>query len=55
MRGLNDNEISDFVQWTKETNVQVRFIEFMPFESNRWTSNKVITWNVIVEVSTQSG
>ena len=44
MKGLNDNEINDFVEWTKDTNVHVRFIEFMPFEGNRWTSNKVFTW-----------
>ena len=43
MKGLNDNEIIDFIEWTKHTNVHVRFIEFMPFESNRWTSNKVFT------------
>jgi GTP 3',8-cyclase len=44
MKGLNDDEIIDFVEWTKDTEVHVRFIEFMPFESNRWTSNKVFTW-----------
>jgi len=44
MRGLNDGEIVDFVRWTKETPVHVRFIEFMPFEGNHWTSNKVLTW-----------
>jgi cyclic pyranopterin phosphate synthase len=44
MRGLNDREIVDFVRWTRDTPVHVRFIEFMPFEGNRWTSNKVFTW-----------
>jgi cyclic pyranopterin phosphate synthase len=50
MKGLNDNEINDFVEWTKDTNVHVRFIEFMPFDSNRWTSNKVFTWKEMMEV-----
>ena len=50
MKGLNDNEIADFVEWTRHTNVHVRFIEFMPFDSNRWTSNKVFTWKEIMEV-----
>lgn len=50
MKGLNDNEINDFVEWTRETNVHVRFIEFMPFDHNRWTSNKVFTWKEIMEV-----
>ncbi len=43
MKGINDTEINDFVQWTRETPVHVRFIEFMPFSGNRWTSNKVFT------------
>lgn len=50
MKGLNDNEINDFIEWTKDTVVHVRFIEFMPFDSNRWNSNKVFTWKEILEV-----
>lgn len=50
MKGLNDNEINDFIEWTKDTNVNVRFIEFMPFDANRWTSNKVFTWKEILNV-----
>ncbi len=49
MKGLNDNEINDFVEWTKDTNVHVRFIEFMPFSGNRWTSNKVFTLQQILK------
>jgi GTP 3',8-cyclase len=48
MRGLNDNEINDFIEWTKNTPVHVRFIEFMPFSGNRWTSNKVVTLQQIL-------
>lgn len=50
MKGLNDAEINDFIEWTKDTEVHVRFIEFMPFDSNRWTSNKVFTWKEIIDV-----
>lgn len=49
MRGLNDSEINDFIEWTKDTEVHVRFIEFMPFDANRWTSNKVFTWKEILD------
>lgn len=45
MKGLNDNEINAFIEWTKNLPVQVRFIEFMPFDGNRWTSNQVFTWS----------
>lgn len=50
MKGLNDNEISDFIEWTKQKPVHVRFIEFMPFTGNRWTSNKVFTMQQMLEV-----
>jgi cyclic pyranopterin phosphate synthase len=50
MKGLNDNEINDFIAWTKHTPVKVRFIEFMPFSGNRWTSNKVFSADQILSV-----
>lgn len=53
MKGLNDNEIVDFINWTKHDPVHVRFIEFMPFSGNRWTSNKLMTWQQILEVASE--
>jgi len=53
MKGLNDNELNDFVGWTKNTPVHVRFIEFMPFAGNRWTSNKVMTLKQMLHVIRQ--
>lgn len=49
MAGLNDDEIVNFVEWTKEIPIHVRFIEFMPFAGNRWASNKVFTWQQMLE------
>jgi GTP 3',8-cyclase len=51
MKDLNDHEINDFIAWTKHTPVHVRFIEFMPFQGNRWTSNKVLTWQQILHIA----
>lgn len=48
MKGVNDAEINDFVAWTKEQPVHIRFIEFMPFSGNRWDSAKVMTWQEIL-------
>jgi cyclic pyranopterin phosphate synthase len=48
MNGINEGEINDFVRWTRDVPVHVRFIEFMPFSGNRWTSNKVYTWQQIL-------
>ena len=31
IKGLNDTEVPDFVEITREKDVSVRFIEFMPF------------------------
>jgi len=50
MKGLNEDEINDFIAWTKDTPVHVRFIEFMPFTGNRWTSNKVFSYHDILEM-----
>lgn len=50
MKGLNDNEVIDFIEWTKDMPVHVRFIEFMPFSGNKWTSNKVFTWQQMLEL-----
>ena len=50
MKGLNDNEITDFIEWTKRQPVHVRFIEFMPFTGNRWTSNRVFTMDEMLRV-----
>lgn len=50
MKGLNENEIVDFVEWTKHQPVHVRFIEFMPFTGNWWTSNKVFPMQKMLDV-----
>jgi len=50
MKGLNDNEIADFISWTKHNPIQIRFIEFMPFSGNKWTSNKMFSLDEILSV-----
>ena len=48
MKGLNDGEIKDFIEWTRHHPVQIRFIEFMPFSGNKWTSNKMYSLEEIL-------
>ncbi|NTE02039.1 GTP 3',8-cyclase MoaA [Agrobacterium tumefaciens] len=48
MKGLNDGEIKDFINWTKHNPIQIRFIEFMPFSGNKWTSNKMFSLQEIL-------
>ncbi|RCH83165.1 Molybdenum cofactor synthesis protein 1, partial [Rhizopus stolonifer] len=48
MRGVNDQEVLDFVQYTKEHAVNVRFIEYMPFDGNRWNKNKLVPYHELL-------
>ncbi len=50
MKDINDDEISDFIAFTKDHPVEVRFIEFMPFSGNRWSSNQVMTQKDILDI-----
>jgi len=49
MRGVNDDEIIDFVRMTKDLPLHVRFIEFMPFNGNNWYTDDVFSYNEIIE------
>lgn len=51
MRGVNDNEILDFIEWTKEKPLHVRFIEFMPFHGNKWNNESVFSYREILEAA----
>ncbi|KAI1768861.1 molybdenum cofactor biosynthesis prote [Hypoxylon sp. FL1150] len=44
MRGVNDREIVPFVEMTRERDVEVRFIEYMPFDGNRWNEGKMVSY-----------
>ena len=50
VKGMNDHEIIDFIAWTKNTPLQIRFIEFMPFDGNKWNSDKLVTLQEILEI-----
>ncbi len=43
MRGVNDDEIADFVAFGRHKGVEVRFIEFMPLDADGiWTNDLVV-------------
>jgi cyclic pyranopterin phosphate synthase len=44
IKGFNDNEIIDFIALTKARNIQIRFIEFMPFDGNQWNKEKLVSY-----------
>ncbi len=50
VKGMNDQEILDFIEWTKSTPIQIRFIEFMPFDGNKWNSDKLVTLQEVLQI-----
>ncbi len=50
MKGVNDDEILDFIKLTKSHPLHVRFIEFMPFTGNKWDKQKVVTTEEILSI-----
>jgi cyclic pyranopterin phosphate synthase len=43
MKDVNDVELQDFVMLGQELNVDVRFIEWMPFNNNGWNQNRFVS------------
>ncbi|CAA0808880.1 Cyclic pyranopterin monophosphate synthase-mitochondrial [Striga hermonthica] len=50
MRGFNDDEICDFVELTREKPINVRFIEFMPFDGNIWNVKKLVPYAELKDI-----
>lgn len=56
IKGINDDEVADFVAYTKDKDVSIRFIEFMPFDGNKWDLSKVVSLqDVLDRVETKFG
>lgn len=50
VKDMNDDEIIQFINITQDLPVHIRFIEYMPFESNRWNFEKVVTLDELLNV-----
>ncbi len=51
IKNINEDQILDLVAWSKERQVQIRFIEFMPLDGNAlWTNNDVVNENQILGI-----
>jgi len=48
MRGVNDDEICDFVEFVRNRPINVRFIEFMPFDGNSWSRAKFLPYQEMI-------
>src|SRR5688572_13305918 len=51
VRGINDDELIDFARFARSTNVEMRFIEYMPLDSGHdWSREKVVAGREIFEM-----
>lgn len=50
MRGVNDREVLDFVEMGREENIEVRFIEYMPFDGNKWAEKKMLPYQEMLQM-----
>jgi molybdenum cofactor biosynthesis enzyme MoaA len=63
IKNVNDYEVLDFVELTKDKPIEVRFIEFMPFDGNplnltlrlgnRWDFAKIVPANALLDTIRQ--
>tara|TARA_Y100001972_G_C7666983_1_gene337546 strand:- start:4948 stop:5832 length:885 start_codon:yes stop_codon:yes gene_type:complete len=50
IKGVNDVEIPDFIEMTRDQNLAVKFIEFMPFHENKWDVSKCVSQQEILDI-----
>ncbi|MCQ0111288.1 GTP 3',8-cyclase MoaA [Zhouia amylolytica] len=48
MKNFNEDEIVDFIKLSKDHPLSVRFIEFMPFDGNKWDISKMVSYQEIM-------
>ena len=50
MRGVNDRDVLSFVEMGREKDLEVRFIEYMPFDGNKWNQKKMMSYKEILNM-----
>lgn len=50
MRGVNDREILPFIEMGREQDIEVRFIEYMPFDGNKWSKGKMLSYGEMLDM-----
>ncbi|THZ80586.1 molybdenum cofactor biosynthesis prote [Aureobasidium pullulans] len=50
MRGINERELIPFVEMGREKDIEVRFIEYMPFGGNKWSERKMLTYQEMLDI-----
>jgi len=58
MKGFNDDELSDFVRMADDRfngDVDIRFIEWMPFNDNGWNTSRFVSYQDIMKQMSRDG
>ena len=50
IKGFNEEEVINFIELSKHYPVTVRFIEFMPFNGNKWDLSKLVSYAQIMDM-----
>ncbi|XP_051852852.1 molybdenum cofactor biosynthesis protein 1 isoform X1 [Antechinus flavipes] len=53
MRGFNEDELLDFVALSEGLPLDVRFIEYMPFDGNKWNFKKMVSYKEMLDMIQQ--
>ena len=51
MKAINDDEILDFIQLAEKKKIGIRFIEFMPFDGNKWDMSKTVSFATVMKIA----
>ena len=54
IKGVNDHEITHFIDFTRDKNITVKFTEFMPFKDNQWDAEKCVGEEEILSIVRKS-
>lgn len=49
LKGFNDDELIDFIELGRDRALDIRFIEFMPFNGNEWSLGEFMSYRAMLE------
>ncbi|NAS32067.1 GTP 3',8-cyclase MoaA [Flavobacteriaceae bacterium R38] len=49
MKDFNEDEIIDFIRLSENHLIHTQFIEFMPFDGNKWNLDKLVSYDALME------
>ncbi|MGB3468819.1 MAG: GTP 3',8-cyclase MoaA [Cyclobacteriaceae bacterium] len=50
LKDQTEQEVIDFIEFTRKHRVKAKFIEFMPFQGNKWDISKILTGKQTLEI-----